>query len=187
MRRLWLLTGLLIVGLAAVQPVMAQGGGPPPRVPITEDTYFQLKIPALALDIPVFEAWMNRRTWEFRVLTEEAGHLQYTAYPGMRGNVVIGGHYELADFGPGPFHELDQLKRGDTIEIVYLGQTYRYQVVATALVSPRDLRVIQPTPYEALTLLTCYDYSPQAETYTQRYVVRAVRFGATPAPAVSSN
>ncbi len=184
MRRLWLL-GVLIVSLAAAQPAGAQSGGQPPRVPITEETFFQLKIPALGLDIPVYEAWMNRRTWEFRVLTEEAGHLQYTAYPGERGNVVIGGHYELADFMPGPFHALDDLQRGDAIEIVYLGQTYRYQVVATALVNPRDLRVIQPTPYEALTLLTCYDYSPQADTYTRRYIVRAVRVGAPP-PSIRS-
>ncbi len=172
------LAGILIVFvvLGSAAPGLAQGGGAGPiRVPITEDTFFQLKIPAIDLDIPVYEAWMSRRTWEFRVLTEEAGHLQYTAYPGMRGNIAIGGHYELADFAPGPFKDLDQLVEGDTIEIVYLGQSYTYRVTTTLLVSPRNVRVIYPTPVEVLTLLTCYDYSPQAETYTQRYVVRAVR------------
>lgn len=166
----------VIVMLTAPALALAQGGSQTvPRVPINEDTFFQLKIPALELDLPVMEAWMSNRTWEFRVLAEEAGHLQYTAYPGMRGNIVIGGHYELADFEEGPFYLLDQLVIGDQIEVIFMGEQFTYEVVATALVEPTDLRVLQPTPSEALTLLTCYDYSPQAATYTHRYVVRARR------------
>lgn len=167
-----LMLGMLLISAA---PGMAQGGPGPLRLPVTEDTFFQLKIPALEVDIPVFEAWMSRRTWEFRVLTEEAGHLQYTAYPGMRSNVVIGGHYELADFEPGPFYTLDEIEIGDAIDIVFMGETFHYEVISTELVRPRDVRVIYPTPVEVLTLLTCYDYSPQAATYTRRFVVRAAR------------
>ncbi len=166
----------LILLLVTPTLALAQGGGGGAlRLPITEDTFFQLKIPALELDLPVTEAWMSRRTWEFRVLAEEAGHLQYTAWPGMRGNIVIGGHYELADFEPGPFYALDELVLGDRIDVIFMGEAFTYEVAAITLVEPTDLRVIQPTPVEVLTLLTCYDYSPLSETYTHRYVVQAVR------------
>ena len=174
MRRVIGLIFLATVILAAVQPlpVAAQGG---PTVPITEDTFFQLSIPSLEIDIPVFEAWLRGRTWEFRIFSQEAGHLQYTAYPGQRGNVVIGAHYALADFTPGPFQDLDQLEVGDLIQVYYLGHLYTYRVTGADLVSPNDLRILRTTPGETLTLLTCYDYSPQAATYTRRYVVYAER------------
>ncbi len=173
------LTGLAAawaaVALMSVLPVLAQGGSGDPGGPITEDTFFQLIIPDIDVNVSVFEAWVRRRSWEFRVLTEEAGHLQYTAYPGAGRNVVIGAHYELADFAPGPFYRLDELEIGDLIFVYYMGGLYTYQVMGTELVSPRDIRILQPTPYEALTLLTCYEYSPRAASYTRRYVVRAVR------------
>jgi LPXTG-site transpeptidase (sortase) family protein len=175
MRRLWIVVWIgLLVGLLPGATAAAQGGGSGGSVPITEDTFFQLIIPELEVDVAVFEAWQHRRTWAFHVFTEEAGHLQYTAYPGMGGNVVIGAHYELADFEPGPFYTLDALGEGALIEVYFMGELYTYQVVGTDLVSPRDLSILRPTPFEVLTLLTCYDYSPQAATYTQRYIVRAV-------------
>lgn len=174
MRRVIGLIILAIILLAAVGPlpIAAQGG---PSVPVTEDTFFQLIIPGLEVDIPVFEAWLRGRTWEFRIFTEQAGHLQYTAYPGQRGNIVIGAHYALADFTPGPFQNLDQLEIGDPIQVYYMGRLFTYRVTGADLVSPTDLRVLRTTPGETLTLLTCYDYSPQAATYTRRYVVYATR------------
>lgn len=170
--------GVIVVLVLAAFPAvaLAQGGaGGALRMPITEETFFQLKIPTLELNLPVTEAWMSNRTWEFRVLAEEAGHLQYTAWPGMRGNIVIGGHYELADFEPGPFYALDELALGDRIEVIFMGEAFTYEVAAISLVEPTDLRVIYPTPVEVLTLLTCYDYSPLSASYTHRYVVQALR------------
>ena len=143
-------------------------------MPITEDTFFQLIIPELDVNVAVYEAWMSRRTWDFRVFTEDAGHLQYTAYPGDGSNVVIGAHYELRDFVPGPFYELDQLEIGDEIQIYFMGQLYTYEVTVLDLVRPEEVSVLRRTPFEVLTLLTCYDYSPQSDSYSQRYIVRAV-------------
>lgn len=172
---------VLMALLMGALPVLAQGDEAtetppvvrPPRVPISEDTFFQLFLPTIAVESPVFEAWQHKRTWAFFVFTEEAGHLQYTAYPGEGGNVVIGGHYELTDFSPGPFYELDQLEEGDLIDIYYLGELFTYEVIFTELVDPTNLSVVAPTPIEMLTLLTCYDYSSIADTYEHRYVVRA--------------
>ncbi len=179
MRRLpWLIVTLLFITTCLLptgaMPAAAQGGGTNPELPVTEDTFFQLIIPALDVNVSVFQAWVRRRTWEFRVFTEEAGHLQYTSYPGEGHNVVVGAHYELADLTPGPFFHLDQLVEGDLIFVYFMGQPYTYQVIHTDLVPPTDISIIQPTPFEALTLLTCYHYSPRAEIYTARYIVRAV-------------
>lgn len=174
----WLIITLLVLltGLLPAPPprALAQGGGADPELPVTEDTFFQLIIPTLEVNITVFQAWVSRRTWEFRVFTEEAGHLQYTSYPGEGRNVVIGAHYELADFSPGPFFHLDRLAEGDLIFVYFMGRPYTYQVIHTGLVPPTDITIIQPTTFEALTLLTCYHYSPRAEIYTSRYIVRAV-------------
>lgn len=183
-RRIVFFLGVIVIALTGSVPsgpvALPDLGGGGEQVSITEDTFFQLIIPALEVDVPVFEAWYRRRTWDFRAFTEEAGHLQYTAYPGEGGNVVIGGHYELVDFSPGPFYELDALDVGDHVWVYYLGRLYTYEVTGTDLVDPSAVAVIAPTPYETLTLLTCYDYSPDAAAYTTRYVVRAVRIPTLP-------
>lgn len=134
---------------------------------------FTLSMPAVNVTVNVTEAWIRGQTWDFSTFTDAAGHFQLTAYPGSGGNVVIGAHYELANFVPGPFINLDQLQIGDQIVVTYQGHTYTYQVTRTLLVDPSDVSVVYPTPTETLTLITCYTYSASVQRYTQRYVLQA--------------
>jgi sortase A len=134
---------------------------------------FVLSIPSIDLELPVWEAVVRGDTWDFSVFTRQAAHLELTALPGQGSNVVIGAHYELADFVPGPFINLDKVPVGERIYIDYGDQVYVYEVSDTLLVSPADIEVAYRTPSEVLTLLTCYNYTATSGVYDQRYVVRA--------------
>jgi LPXTG-site transpeptidase (sortase) family protein len=178
-----LLLALLLVGLTgrpgyasdlpATLPVLGGGG--------TSDSAssngFSLSIPGIGVDIPVEEALVRGDTWDFSPFTHQAAHLQLTALPGQGSNVVVGAHYELAGFQPGPFIHLDRLTIGDQITVEFQGRIYLYEVSQTRLVSPSDIEVVYGTPEETLTLLTCYGYAPHTGAYEQRFVVRAALVG----------
>ena len=172
-----LLVICLLVGLSGdviqTLPVSALpltgGGGGSASVPAGD---FMLEIPEIGVNLAVDEAYVRGDTWDFGVFRHEAAHLQLTAFPGEGSNVVIGAHYELANFVPGPFIDLDQLVVGDRITLQYQGRTYIYEVSETLLVDPSEVYVAYGTPEEMLTLLTCYSYSG-AGIYARRYVVRA--------------
>ena len=109
-----LLVIFLLVGLSGdviqTLPVSALpltgGGGGSASVPAGD---FILEIPEIGVNLAVDEAYVRGDTWDFGVFRHEAAHLQLTAFPGEGSNVVIGAHYELANFVPGPFIDLDQL------------------------------------------------------------------------------
>lgn len=145
------------------------GGGGSASAPAGD---FVLEIPEIGVHLAVEEAYVRGDTWDFSVFRHEAAHLQLTAFPGEGSNVVIGAHYELANFVPGPFIDLDQLEVHDRITIQYQGRTYIYEVSETLLVDPSEVYVAYGTPEEMLTLLTCYSYSGSG-VYARRYVVRA--------------
>ncbi len=80
------------------------------------------------------------------------GHMEETAYPGEVGNMVISGHRVTHSH---PFYYLDELKRGDPIEIHTESHTFIYYVVKQKIVVPTDVSVIAPTKDKTLTLTTC--------------------------------
>ncbi len=155
--------------LPAALPLL--GGGSASNSPYGDS--FTLSIPSIDLDVEVWEAYVRRDTWDFSVFTHQAAHLQLTALPGQGSNVVIGAHYELADFVPGPFINLDAVPVGEQILVAFQGQTYVYEVTDTMLVRPENIEVAYRTSSEVLTLLTCYAYRASSGQYEQRYVVRA--------------
>ncbi len=150
-------------------PLLGGGGSATSAQPFEE---FVLEIPEIGVSVQVQEAWVVGDTWDFSGFRQEAAHLELTAYPGQGSNVVIGAHYELANFVPGPFIALDQLQAGDRINVVFEGQTFTYEVFNTLQVHPSEVYVAYGTSQEMLTLLTCYSYDGQGR-YARRYVVQA--------------
>ncbi len=101
-----------------------------------------------------------------------AGHYPSTPLPGERGNVAIAGH--RVTYGR-PFRHLDQVRRGDRIELATPVGTFVYEVtVAPFVVAPRDLSVLSQDQRPMLTLTTC---NP-VHSARQRLVVQAVLLGA---------
>jgi LPXTG-site transpeptidase (sortase) family protein len=101
-----------------------------------------------------------------QALTRGAYHEPGTADPGHGGNVVLAGHRNLRVFSL-----LYQLRRGDPIVLYWMGKEYDYRVSKVFDVGPKDIRILQQTGDERLTLYTC---TPR-EFGDKRTVVVALR------------
>ncbi len=86
-------------------------------------------------------------------LRNGAGHMPSTALPGQPGNAVISGH--RTTYGA-PFHELDELRPGDRIEVETAIGVHAYAVRETVIVRPTEIWVVQDRPGAWLTLTTCH-------------------------------
>lgn len=84
-------------------------------------------------------------------------------------NMVVVGHNFTYDNTHPPFRDLTQVKGGDTIRLVYNNKLYNYKVTNTAVHSPEDLFVENPSDQPKLTLYTCYPMFMARE----RFVVTA--------------
>jgi sortase A len=105
-------------------------------------------------------------------LRKGPGHYTDTALPGVRGTVGIAGHRTtyLA-----PFRNIDDLKRGDVVELRMPYGNFAYTVTGTKIVSPRDVSVLRHRSGDWLTLTACHPLYSAA----QRIVVSA-RLSRTP-------
>jgi len=94
------------------------------------------------------------------VLRDAVAHFSGTAYPGEKGNVFLFGHSKLPILAGSDyesiFTNLPRLKNGAVIEVTQ-GQTrFRYRVNSTAILSPKDVFILnQPEQERLLTLMTC--------------------------------
>lgn len=120
----------------------------------------RIQIPALNIDSPVVQG----DGWE-QLMKGVAQHLG-TANPGEKGNMVLSGHNDV--YGE-VFRYLDRLKPGDQVTLFTSTRTFTYVVEGWKLVAPDQVEVMDQTPDETLTLISCYPYLVD----TQRIVVKA--------------
>ena len=120
----------------------------------------RIQIPALIIDAPIVQG----DGWE--QLMKGVGQHLGTANPGEKGNMVLSGHNDV--YGE-VFRYLDRLKAGDEIIIFTFTRQYTYIVEGWTLVNPDQVEVMNTTPEETLTLISCYPYLVD----TQRIVVKA--------------
>jgi LPXTG-site transpeptidase (sortase) family protein len=117
----------------------------------------RLEIPAGGINIPVIQGD------GVQVPMHLAVHYPGTDQPGEGGNALYYAHAQA-----GMFQGLYKLHPGDEIKAIRSnGTTVKYTVSAIEKVSYNDRSVLDPTPYERVTLLTCTSYNP----YTPRLVV----------------
>ena len=121
-----------------------------------------LRISSLRLEVAVLPG-----TDDF-VLDRAVGHIDDTALPGTDGNSGIAGHRD------GFFRGLKDIAAGDAIELETLKGRQLYRVERTWIVAPEDVSVLDPTPVQSLTLVTCYPFYFIGSA-PQRFIVRAVR------------
>jgi sortase A len=126
----------------------------------------RIEIPRLDLSVIVMEGV------EGTTLRRAAGHIPGTALPGQTGNVGIAGHRDTL------FRELRNIRRNDLITLVTPLGEYRYRVVSTKIVTPRDVTVLDPDGNEILTLVTCYPFYFVGSA-PDRFIVRAERIETT--------
>lgn len=132
-------------------------------------------IPSVGVYAPVITAYLRDSTWDVTNLGTNVGYLQETAWIGSTGNIVLSGHVEMSDGRLGVFEPLQRVQIGDNITLSEGAVTYTYTVTEIRKVDPTDLSVIQPTPTDRLTLITCDDYDFLQNSYSTRLVVIAER------------
>ena len=102
------------------------------------------------------------------VLNRGLGHIEETALPGTGGNSGIAGHRD------GFLRGLKDIAVGDAVELETLEGRQVYRVERMWIVEPEDVSVLDPTPVQSLTLVTCYPFYFIGSA-PQRFIVRAVR------------
>jgi sortase A len=107
------------------------------------------------------------------------GHYPGTPLPGQRGTVAIAGH--RTTYGA-PFHDLDQLRRGDRIELAMPYGRFEYRVERTRIVAPTAIEVTDRVGFDRLVLSACHPLYSAA----QRIVVFARQVRVAPAGAAST-
>jgi sortase A len=85
-------------------------------------------------------------------LALSVGHVPETALPGSDGNVALAAHRDTF------FRGLEHIRVGDDILLTSIGSDRDYQVVATRVVAPTDVYVLNETGTPTLTLITCYPF-----------------------------
>jgi len=146
----------------------------------------RLQIPAIALDAPIIPVgwYLNPTTneTEWEVARYAVGHHQDSGVPGGGTNIVLSSH--VAGYGR-LFADLDKLHIGDQFTITSATHTYTYAVIHITYVDSSrsnmaehiaNMALLDPTPDEQVTLITCWPASG-AQRFTQRLIVVA-----TPVP-----
>jgi sortase A len=122
----------------------------------------RIDIQRLGLSVIVVEGISSK------VLRRAAGHIPGTALPGQPGNVGVSAHRDTF------FRPLRNIKQNDIIRLTTLQGEYRYRVVATKIVGPNDVAVLDGGGNEILTLVTCYPFYFVGSA-PDRFIIRAER------------
>ncbi len=129
----------------------------------------RLIIPAIKADIPVVElGWSTKKDASGAIFSEwdvaefAAGWHKNSSLPGEPGNIVFSGHNNIKG---AVFRELDQLKRGDRLQLVAGGREYTYTVDEVLIVPEKNASAeqrrenasyIKPTTDDRVTLVSCW-------------------------------
>ncbi len=118
----------------------------------------QLKVEKISITAPV--AWEVPENDILERLKDGVAHYQGTSLPGQGGNVFIVGHssnyfWVKSDYN-NIFALLDKLSSGDRIEVSRNNVNYIYEVKETRIVKPDEVQVLENTPKETLSLMTCW-------------------------------
>jgi sortase A len=144
-------------------PVSLPGHGPAVMPAIGPDGLIgRIEIPRLDLSVMIVEG-TDKAT-----LRRAAGHIIGTGLPGVTGNVGIAAHRDTF------FRPLRNIQNDDIITLTTLRGEYRYRVVWTKVVTPKDVAVLNPDGHEILTLVTCYPFYFVGPA-PSRFIVRAER------------
>lgn len=110
----------------------------------------RLIIGKIEVNAPIVEAPDERG------LDRGAWHVPASAFPGVKGNTVITGHrFKYLPPNNLTFYNLDKLKVGDKISIVWDDKRFEYLVAEIKVVLPDDVSITKQDNDERLTLYTC--------------------------------
>jgi len=141
-----------VATLAPASPALAKSA----KTPIA-----LLRIPRVALEVPVFDDTSERN------LNRGAGWIEGTAAPDEEGNIAIAAHRDRY------FRVLKDVAVGDLIELESLAERHQYRVTRLAIVRPSNTSWLRASRTSEITLVTCYPFYYVGHA-PRRYIVRAV-------------
>ena len=133
-----------------------------------------LEIPKLKLKMPITGVPYVGSNWDLTWLSDQAGYLEGSTFPGQVGNTAITAHVVLADGTPGPFRSIEKLLWGDQIILHINGEKFIYELRQSINVLPSDYSLFRYDGYTWVTLITCDEYNKTTGTYLKRTMVKAV-------------
>jgi len=131
----------------ALKHSMNRGTAPASTALQPHDVIGRLAIPRLHLSAVVLEGDDDA------ALRFGAGHVPWTPLPAHPGNVGIAAHRDTV------FRKLRNIAVRDDIQFTTAEGSYHYRVTSTEIVRPQDTGVLDSSPGEELTLVTCYPFS----------------------------
>jgi hypothetical protein len=148
----------------------------------------RVDIPAIGAGSPLLQLGLNPDgTVEVPPLAADsrAGWYRYSPTPGQLGPSVILGHVDSAEYGPGIFFRLGDLRPGDEIDVGRSDGSTAVFTVDRVASFPKDdfptLQVYGNTDRAELRLITCGgDFDPSARSYVDNIVVFASLTGSRP-------
>lgn len=162
------------------------------EMPISHrSTVERIVIPSIKVDAKVIEVgWEvveqdGQQVAVWQVAEYAVGHHHGSANPGEGGNIVLAGH--SGGYGR-VFRDLFYVRRGEPVILYSNGQQFLYTVQERLVVdedhaSPQqqaeNARLIAPTDYEVVTLVTCWPLTGP-DKFTKRVIIRAVPFAVVP-------
>jgi len=131
-----------------------------PSEPVDPDLVGSIEIPRIGVNAVVMKGAGSD------TLDRAAGLIPGTALPGQPGNVGVAAHRDTF------FRGLRDIRGKDEIIIKTPHAEYRYKVESLRIVRPENVEVLDPTPYSALALVTCYPFGYIGHA-PKRFIVRA--------------
>ena len=138
---------------------------PPIPPPATGEVVGKLSIPSIGVRNFYFVEGTG-----IEQLKRGAAHYPESPLPGQAGNAAIAGH--RTTWGA-PFHNIDKLQVGDSVEIETQQGTFRYEMTEQLIVAPHDTYVLDDVGDNRLTLTACH---PKLSS-KQRIVIHAALVG----------
>lgn len=114
------------------------------------------------LSIKLEEAILMGNQWT--VASDKGSHLAQSANPGEQGNIIVYGHNTNEILGPLRWTHVEEKIEVTTLD----GLVHRYAITSIHEVDPSDIRFLQPTLTETLTIYTCAGFLDK-----NRFIVRA--------------
>jgi LPXTG-site transpeptidase (sortase) family protein len=144
-----------------------------------EATPVRIKAPNVGIDAEIIEVGVDADgTLEAPADWSKAGWYTKSAKPGLKGNVIIDGHYDSNTGAPAAFWNLKNLMVGDKVVVVdEYGVEHTYVVDELIHVSINDtdrLEKLNMHTGRTLTLITCGGFwNPVVGTYDERLIIKA--------------
>ena len=107
------------------------------------------------------------------------GHLFGSAKPEEKGNIIISGHRDTH------FSFLENIKKGDHIELQSNKRTSAYQVVDIQIIDKTKMETIPVDTEHKLILITCYPFDAIQSGGSLRYMITAKYLPVIPKNAYS--